>query len=164
MSTAINPSATIAGVVAVCFSLGCMIGGLVYPKLSKVLGRYCFTCFLVIGAIGLIGSAFTTNIPVLCIMIFLGGMGFSTTQAGAMMVTGASVSKSAVAMASSMIMACFNLGMFLCSPIQAAVDATLGNGLKTLLYIGTAVFVIGAVIFAIYNPFSKMQKKEKCSV
>lgn len=161
LSTAINPSATVAGVVAVCFSVGCMIGGLVYPKLSKVLGRYSFSCFLIIAAIGLVGSALANNIPMLCVTIFLGGAGFSTTQAGAMMVTGASVSKSAVAMASSMIMACFNLGMFLCSPIQAMVDAAVGNGLKTLLYIGTVIFVIGAVVFAVYNPFAGIKKENE---
>lgn len=162
LSTAINPSATVAGVVAVCFSVGCMVGGLVYPKLSKVFGRYCFSCFLIIAAIGLIGSAFANNIPLLCVTIFLGGAGFSTTQAGAMMVTGASVSKSAVAMASSLIMACFNLGMFLCSPIQAVIDSVIGNGLKMLLYTGTVVFVAGAVVFAIYNPFAgiKMEKED----
>lgn len=159
LSTAINPSATVAGIVAVCFSLGCMVGGLVYPRLSKVLGRYSFTCFLVIGAVGLLGSALANNIPLLCVTIFLGGVGFSTTQAGAMMVTGASVSRSSVAMASAMIMACFNLGMFLCSPIQAAVDAMLGNGLKTLLYIGTVVFAVGAVIFTIYNPFASFKEE-----
>ena len=160
LSTAINPSATIAGIVAVCFSVGCMVGGLVYPKLSKMFGRYCFTCFLIIAAIGLVGSALANNIPLLCVTIFLGGAGFSTTQAGAMMVTGASVSKSAVAMASSMIMACFNLGMFLCSPIQAMVDAAVGNGLKTLLYIGAVIFVLGAVVFAVYNPLAGIKKED----
>lgn len=160
LSTAINPSATVAGIVAVCFSIGCMVGGLVYPKLSKMLGQYCFSCFLIVVAVGLVGSALANNIPLLCVTIFLGGAGFSTTQAGAMMVTGASVSKSAVAMASSMIMACFNLGMFLCSPIQAIVDSTIGNGLKTLLYIGTVVFVVGAVIFAIYNPLADIKKED----
>lgn len=160
LSTAINPSATVAGVVAVCFSLGCMVGGLVYPKLSQVFGRYCFTCFLLVAAVGLVGSALATNIPLLCVTIFLSGMGFSTTQAGAMMVTGASVSKSAVAMASSLIMACFNLGMFICSPIQSVIDSTLGNGLKTLLYIGTVVFVIGAAVFAKYNPLAGFEKVE----
>lgn len=160
LSTAITPSATIAGIVAVCFSLGCMIGGLVYPKFSKMFGRYCFTCFLIVAAVGLLGSALANNIPLLCVTIFLGGMGFSTTQAGAMMVVGASVSKENVAMASSMIMACFNLGMFLCSPIQAAIDAAVGNGLKTLLYIGTVVFVVGAVVFALYNPLAGAQKEK----
>lgn len=87
-------------------------------------------------------------------------MGFSTTQAGAMMVIGISVSKSAVAMASSMIMACFNLGMFLCSPIQAVIDSATGNGLKTLLYIGTAVFIVGAVVFVMYNPMSHAKKEQ----
>lgn len=63
LSTALNLSATVAGVVAVCFSIGCMVGGLVYPKLSKMFGRYCFTCFLVIAAIGLVGSTLANNIP-----------------------------------------------------------------------------------------------------
>lgn len=161
LSTAITPSATVAGFVAVCFSLGCMVGGLVYPKLSKILGKYCFTAFLIIGAIGLIGSAVANNIPLLCLTIFLGGLGFSTTQAGAMMVVGASVSKAKVAMASSLIMACFNLGMFLCSPIQAMIDASLGNGLITLLYVGSVVFIILAIIFVIYNPLGSI-KEENC--
>lgn len=145
---------TVAGVVAVCFSLGCMAGGLVYPTLSKKLDRYCFTCFLTIAAIGALGSALATNIVVLCIMIFLGGMGFSTTQSGAMMVTGAVVSKTKVAMASSLIMACFNIGMFLCSPFQSLIGSIPGcDQLYVPLYIGTAVFLIGAVFFAIYNSF-----------
>lgn len=146
---------TVAGIVAVCFSLGCMVGGLVYPTLSKKLGRYCFTCFLIIAAIGALGSALATNIVLLCVMIFLGGMGFSTTQSGAMMVTGASVSKSVVAMASSLIMACFNIGMFLCSPFQSMIGSIPGcDQLYVPLYIGAAVFVLGAVFFAIYNPFA----------
>lgn len=159
LSTAINPSATIAGVVAVCFSVGCMAGGLAYPKLSRMFGSYCFTCFLVITAIGLAGSALANSIPLLCVTIFLGGMGFSTTQAGAMMVTGAAVSKERVAMASSMIMACFNLGMFLCSPIQTVVDTAMGNGLRTLLYAGAVIFVIGAVIFAVYSPLPEERRE-----
>lgn len=160
LSANINPSATVAGIVAVCFSLGCMVGGLIYPTLFKKLGRYCFTCFLLIAAVGVVGSALTNNIPLLCVTTFLGGMGFSTTQTGAMMVTGASVSKSSVAMASSMIMACFNLGMFLCSPFQALIGNITGDALYVPLYIGAVVFVIGAVIFAIYNPFAGNKKEE----
>lgn len=159
LSAAINPSATIAGVVAVCFSLGCMIGGLVYPALFKKFGRYSFTCFLLVAAIGVIGSALAGNIPLLCITIFLGGMGFSTTQAGAMMVTGASVPKSSVAMASSLIMACFNLGMFLCSPFQALIGNITGDALYVPLYIGAAIFILGAIVFSFYDPFPKNEKE-----
>lgn len=157
LSTNITPSATVAGVVAVCFSLGCMIGGLTYPTLSRKLGRYCFTCFLLIATIGVAGSAMAKSIPLLCVTIFLGGMGFSTTQAGAMMVTGASVSKPSVALASSLIMACFNLGMFLCSPFQAWIGSMTGDSLYIPLYIGAVVYLIGAVIFAIYNPMKKQE-------
>lgn len=155
---------TVAGIVAVCFSLGCMIGGLVYPTLSKKFNRYCFTCFLLIAAIGAFGSALAKNIVLLCVMIFIGGMGFSTIQSSAMMVTGASVSKSAVAMASSMIMACFNIGMFLCSPFQSLIGSIPGSDqLYVPLYIGAAVFVLGATFFAVYNPFST-KKAENANV
>lgn len=71
-----------------------LVGLLISPLL---IGRYCFTGFLLIAAVGVVGSALANNIPILCVTIFLGGMGFSTTQAGAMMVTGASVSKLSVA-------------------------------------------------------------------
>lgn len=161
LSANINPSATIAGIVAVCFSLGCMIGGLVYPTFAKKLGRYSFTCFLLIAAVGVVGSALAKNIPLLCVTIFLGGMGFSTTQAGAMMVTGSSVSKKAVAMASALIMACFNLGMFLCSPFQAFIGSVTGDALYIPLYIGAVVFAIGAIVFAVYNPFAVSKNNDE---
>lgn len=151
----IPDNTTVAGIVAVCFSLGCMCGGLVYPTLSKKLGRFSFTGFLILAAIGALGSALARNIVLLCVMIFIAGMGFAATQSGAMMVTGVSVSKSSVAMVSSLIMACFNIGMFLCSPFQSLVGSIPGcDQLYVPLYIGAAVFVFGAVFFAIYNPFA----------
>ena len=155
LSANINPSATIAGIVAVCFSLGCMVGGLLYPTLFKKLGRYCFTCFLLIAMVGVGGSAIVRNIPLLCITTFLGGMGFSSTQAGAMMVTGMSTQKESVAMASASIMACFNLGMFLCSPFQALIGSITGDSLYIPLFIGAGVYLLCAIFFAIYNPFPK---------
>lgn len=161
LSANINPSATIAGIVAVCFSLGCMIGGIVYPKLLKKLGRYSFTAFLLIATIGVAGSALASNIPVLCIMILLGGMGFSTTQATAMTVISSSVSEKAVTMASSVMMALFNLGMFLSSPFQSLIGNISGDAIYTPLYIGAVVFAIAAVIFTFYNPFAKNNKAKK---
>ena len=129
LSANITTSATVAGVVAVCFSLGCMVGGVLYPMFYKKLGRFCFTCFLVIATVGVGGSAMARSIPLLCVTIFLGGMGFSSTQAGAMMVTGLTTEKSSVALASALIMACFNLGMFLCA-LYAALYR--GSGISDL--------------------------------
>ena len=153
LSANITLSATVAGIVAVCFSLGCMVGGLLYPTLYKKLGRFCFTCFLVIAMIGVGGCALARSIPLLCILIFLGGMGFSTTQAGAMMVTGMTTQKSQVAFASAIVMACFNLGMFLCSPFQAWIGALTGDSLYIPLFIGAGVYLICAVFFLFYRPF-----------
>lgn len=73
------------------------------------------------------------------------------------MVTGASVSKASVGLASSLIMACFNLGMFLCSPFQAFIGNMFGDSLYLPLYIGAVVFVVCAIVFAVYNP---LQNKE----
>lgn len=159
LSANINPSATVAGIVAVCFSIGCMIGGIIYPKLLKKLGHYSFTTFLVIATIGMAGSALANNIPVLCIMILLGGMGFSTTQTTAMTVISSSVSEKDVTMASSIMMALFNLGMFLSSPFQALVGNITGDAVYTPLYIGAIIFTIAAIIFVFYNPFAKNDKE-----
>lgn len=76
-------------------------------------------------------------------------MRFSTTQATAITVISSSVSEKAVTMASSVMMALFNLGMFLNSPFQALI----GNISRDAIYIP---LYIGAVIFIFYNPFAKM--------
>lgn len=145
LSEPIDPSATVAGIVAVCFSLGCMSGGLLFPKLNKFFGNNSASIFLILAALSLVGCAIAKNIPLLCITIFFGGMGFSMTQASIMMVVGIISAPEKVALASSIMMALFNLGMFLSSQVQELIGYFSGDALYTPLYVGAVVYVIMAI-------------------
>lgn len=157
LSTEIHPSAAIAGVVAVFFSVGCMLGGLCYPHVFKYLRRHSLPLFLLVTATGYVGCALARNIPLLCIMIFIGGMGFSMSQASAMMILGLAASPSQLAMVSASMMALFNLGMFLSSPFDALVGKITGDSLYLPLYIGAALLVLFAVVFRLRSPFPENQ-------
>ena len=159
LSEAINDSATVAGIVAVCFSVGCMIGGLAYPPIYKKLQRGALPLFLIIGAIGLIGSAAARNIVLLCIMIFIGGFGFAMIQSMAMMILTMSVSSSRVAFVSAIMMALFNFGVFLSSTYEELVGKITGDTLYAPIYVGAVIFVIFAVVYFIFTPLKKQEKK-----
>lgn len=146
LSLPIDPSATVAGIVAVFFSLGCMVGGLAFPKLNKKLQDSSASVFLLLAAFGLVGCALARNIPVLCLLIFCGGMGFSMTQAAVMVLVGKLAAKSKVGLASSVMMALFNLGMFLSSNVQNLIGLITGDSLYNTLYVGAVLYIIISVL------------------
>ena len=78
----ISDSATLAAVIAMLFSMGCMAGGLLYPVLYKRLGRYSFSIFLVAAALGLLLAARAQDIVLLGAGFFIGGIGQANIQAG----------------------------------------------------------------------------------
>ena len=160
LSEALVDSATIAGIVAVCFSVGCMIGGLVYPKIYAACGRAALPIFLIIGAIGLAGSAAARVIPLLCIMIFIGGMGFSMTQSMAMMTITVYCASSRVAFGSALLMALFNLGVFFSSTYEEIIGGITGDSLYVPIYIGAVVFAIFAVVYFIFPPLKAQNGRE----
>ena len=158
LSTPIIDSATVAGIVAVCFSVGCMIGGICYPRIFEKLKENSLPLFLLITAIGCVGCAISNTIVALCIMIFIGGMGFSMTQATSMMVLGMTTTSSKIAIASAGMMSLFNLGMFLSSPFDSLVGAITGDSLYMPLYIGAVILMAFAIVFKIKSPFPKSNK------
>lgn len=149
LSEPIEPSATAAGIVAVCFSVGCMVGGILYPRLFKILQKNSLAAFLLVMAIGIAGCAIAGNLIVLCVMIFIAGAGFSATQANSMMTLGTIVSTSKIAFASAIMMALFNMGMFLSSSYENIIGKITGDALYMPLYIGAAVLVILAVVYKV---------------
>ena len=152
LSEAIVESATVAGIVAVFFSVGCMIGGLVYPKIYSALQKGALPLFLIVAAVGLVGSAVVRSIPLLCITIFIGGMGFSMTQSMAMMILTLSAPSSKVAFASAIMMALFNLGIFLSSTFEEIIGRITGDSLYIPLYVGAVIFIIFAVVYFVVSP------------
>lgn len=155
LAAAIHLSATIAGLVAVCFSLGCMIGGLLFSSLYRLFKRYCISAALIFTAGGVIGSAMAMSIPALCLLVFLGGIGFSLTQTSVMMAIGLLSLPQNVALSSSLVMSVFNLGMFLSSQFESAIGLLTGDTLYMPLYIGGGIYVVIALILLVFNPFLK---------
>ena len=154
---AISDSATVAAIIAMLFSIGCMIGGLIYPKLYKVLGGKCFTAFLIIGAAGLLVSASAKTIPILAVGFFIGGISFSSMQAGLMMLIGLICAPQRVGFASALMMIFVNLGGFLCSSWEMVIGLVTGDSLYMPLFIGAAIFIILAVILFVKSPFPKKE-------
>lgn len=152
---ALSDSATVASIIAMLFSVGCMVGGLIYPTLYKWLKGKCFTVFLVIGAIGLVISASATSIIVLAIGFLVGGISYASTQAAMMMLLGLICPPERVAFASALMMVFVNLGAFLCSSWEMLIGLITGDALYAPLYIGAGIFVILAVILFIKSPFPK---------
>lgn len=155
LSAAIIDSATVAGFIAVCFSVGCTVGGLLYSFIYRWLSGRCIVLALVLCAIGCMGSALAETIPMLAIMIFIGGIGFSQTQASGMMVIGLVSSGHSVAVASAAMMSLFSFGIFLSTYFEAAIGAVTGDALYLPLYIGTLLFLGMAAVLWIKNPFPK---------
>ncbi len=152
LSEPINDSATVAGIVAVAFSLGCMVGGLCYSKLFSTLKKLALPFFIVMMVIGLVGCGVARNIPLLCIMIFIAGMSFSLTMSMCMMILTLSTGAKQIAMASAIMMALYNLGMFLATSFEEVVGGITGDSLYMPLYIGAGVLAVFAVLYTLVSP------------
>ena len=152
LSEQIIASAFVAGVVCVCFSVGCMVGGAIYPKLYERLGFVSLPVFLLLMAAGIAGCGLSHNIVGLCVAIFFAGVGFSTTQACCMMVLTLRIAHTRVAFSAAIMMALFNLGMFLSSEYEEVVGMVCGDALYAPLFFAAVVLVVLAVFFVVVSP------------
>ena len=151
----ISDSATLAAVIAMLFSVGCMAGGLLYPVLYKRLRRYSFSIFLVAAALGLLLAARAQNIVLLGAGFFIGGIGQACMQAGIMMYLGLTCTSAQLGVASALMTVCLNLGAFLCSSWDSLIGHFTGETLYSPLYIGAALFLVIAAVLLIKPPLSK---------
>ena len=145
LSEQINDSATVAGIVAVFFSLGCMAGELAYSALKRLLKSFSQTLFLAVCAVGIAASGFASTIAVLCVMIFIAGMGFSLTQSDCMMILSLKAGQNKIALVSAIMMALFNLVIFLSSSYEEIIGKLSGDSLYLPLYIGAIVLIVFAI-------------------
>ncbi len=155
LSEPINDSAAIAGIVAVFFSVGCMVGGLCYAKLFAVLKKFALPVFLFMMVLGLAGCGMVRTIPLLCAWIFIAGMSFSLTMSMSMMILTLSSAPSMIAMASALMMALYNLGMFLSSSFEELVGLLTGDALYMPLYVGAVILAVFAVCYSLVSPLQE---------
>lgn len=156
---ALSDSATVAAIIAMLFSIGCMAGGLLYPQLYRWLDRKCFSAFLVIGALGLVISASANTIPVLGIGFLIGGISFASMQAGLMMLLGLICPPERVGFASALMMVFVNLGGFLCSSWEMGIGLLTGDSLYAPLLVGAVIFVLLAIVLFVKSPYPERAGK-----
>jgi MFS family permease len=153
LSNQIVQSAMWAGVVAVCFSFGCMTGGLVFDKIYGIFKRRVMTVCLLVMAAGLLGSAAVRSILLLCIFNYIAGIGMSSLQASMMMVLGMICHPSKVGLASSIMVSLQNILTFFCSMYEELVGMISGDSLYMPLYVGCTAYIIFAAVLFIKPPF-----------
>lgn len=151
----LSDSATVAAIIAMLFSIGCMVGGLIYPVLYKLFKGKCFTVFLLIGALGLLISATARSIFTLGIGFFIGGISFASTQAGLMMLLGLICPAERLGFASALMMVFVNLGGFLCSSWERIIGLLTGDSLYMPLFTGAVIFAVLAAVLFFFSPFPK---------
>lgn len=145
-AAAIIDSATIAAIIAMMFSIGSMLGGLLFPSLQARLNDKALSAFLTLTAIGFIISARAAHIPTLAVGFLLGGIGFACIMSRIMMIFGIICHPNQVPLASSLMFSCMNCGFFLCSAWQSFLGSITNDTLYFPLYVGVAIFLIMAVI------------------
>lgn len=151
-AAALSDSATVAAVIAMMFSIGCMIGGLIFSHMYHKLGKYSYSVFLVVGAAGLVISGLAGNIVLLGLGFLIGGIGQSCMQAGVMMYLGLVCDNSQIGTVSALMTICLNLGAFLCSSWDSLIGIVTGDTLYIPLYIGAVIFVFMAAVLFIKPP------------
>ena len=155
----LNDSATAASIIAMMFSIGCMVGGLAFHQLYIKLQSKAISAFLIIGAIGLFISASAGNIILLGFGFFIGGISMACMQAGVMLFLGKACSFSQLGFASALMIALMNLGAFFCSTWESLIGKITGDALYAPLYVGSAIFVIVAAILLVTSPFEEKSRR-----
>ncbi|MBQ6622507.1 MAG: MFS transporter [Mogibacterium sp.] len=144
---AISDSATLAGLIAVMYSLGNMIGGLIYPHIHKRLGDWGYTVYLLVMAGGLFISASARTIPTIAFGFIFGGVGNACQIPAIMFKIGQLCDRVQLGRASSLMVMMMYLGMFGCSAWEALVGKLTGDFLYMPLYIGSGIIAFFALIF-----------------
>ncbi len=155
LSSAITPSTVIAGIVAACFTLGNMVGGLLFPLLYKLTKRRSLPTALVIAAVGMFGCTAARVIPLLCISMLIAGIGMANLCSSIMMVLGLISDPESISLVSSLLMACQCIFTFLSSSWATVIGNITGDALYTPIRIGVLIYLIFAVIQFIRSPFPK---------
>ncbi len=157
LSSAITPSTVIAGIVAACFTLGNMIGGLLFPFLYKLTKRRSLPTALVIAAVGMFGCTAARVIPLLCISMLIAGIGMANLCSSIMIVLGLISDPESISLVSSLLMASQCIFTFLSSSWATIIGNITGDALYTPIRIGVLIYLIFAVIQFIRSPFPKAE-------
>ncbi|WP_423055611.1 MFS transporter [Acetobacterium carbinolicum] len=159
ISATMSDKATIAATVAVVYSIGCMLGGIAFGPVYKIFKRYCMTFSLIVTAIGMVGVFFSPNITILCVSMFIAGIGYCSAMPAAMMAIGMVTPPESVAFATAIMMALMNVGSFLSTAWLLVIGNITGDAVYSPIMIGAIVYGVIGVLIIFFNPFPKQSNE-----
>jgi MFS family permease len=138
---------TVAGVVA----------GFAFGYIFKVAKRFVISIGMALCGLGFLLVFVGETMPIMTAGLMIVGFGFSTFFPAFMAWMGMATPPSTVAMASSLILACMNLGGFVASPYNSLLMKIFGadNFILPMIAIGFVFDFVVAVIFIFATPFKE---------
>ena len=138
---------TVAGVVA----------GFTFGFLFKAVKRFVITLGMALCGVGFLLVFAGNSMIVMTVGLIVVGFGFSTFFPAFMAWMGMVTPPSTVAMASSLILACMNLGGFVASPYNSLLMRIFGEDhfILPMIMIAIVFDLVVAVVFAFASPFKK---------
>lgn len=150
-----QPSAI--GYAMTFYSISTIVGGLIYGGLTKRVKHLTLFVSLLVAAIGVVMFAVAPNYVMICVALFISGLGSTMVIPACQSVYGHYVPKHRAFVASSVTMACVNIGAFMSTPYIAVFEG-MGYG-PTVTLIPSAIFmaILGVISIKFWKDTAKME-------
>ena len=149
LASRLTESGILMAAVSICYSIGCMLGGMAFGGLFGRFGSRCMAVALILTAIGMTGSALAGSILMLCAFIAIAGFGFGCLMSSVMTLIGMETPEKAVASATSLMMVASNVFTFFCSGWMNLVGRLTGDVTFMPLRAGAVIYLILAILLMI---------------
>lgn len=141
-----------AGVVLSMFTVGGMLAGLLFGKIHKLASKYTIALGLFLTATGLGLGVFAGNIMILTLGTIITGIGFTTVMPAVTMEIGAIVPPAGIGIASGILTALMNGGMFFSPYFMTLVQkVSHQNNVSFPIGVSMILLVVGGIIFILYK-------------
>ena len=147
-----EPSAI--GYAMTFYSISTIVGGLVYGAMTKYTKHFTLFISLLITGAGVILFATAPSYAVVCVALFVAGLGGTMVIPACQSVYGHYVPKHRAFVASSVTMACVNIGAFLSTPYIALFT---DSPTASLIPSAVIMFVLGVISIKFWKDTSKLE-------
>ncbi len=143
-----------AALVLTMFTIGGMVGGLIFAKVFSIFKKNSLAVGLALLAIAMASIGFGNSIAFMYIGTTVAGIGFAFIIPAVFMDLGAIVHPSQMPTASGIVMASLNIGGFCSAYIFAFLAAIMGmtDSIKFPFYVSMTLFTVAAVAYLFIKP------------
>lgn len=151
----ITDSLMVSSMIQVCYTIGMIIGGLLYAVVYKICGRFSVTVAYLLCVLGICIFMFGETIPLFVVGQLVLGIGNSLVIPAVLQVVGMVAKPSMVGFATSIVMVFMNLASFLGSPFISFIGNMTGDAIAAPIWVGVGIFIALAVVCVVISPYPK---------